>query len=103
MATAVVSGRVDERIKQEVDRILQREGKTPGDVIKDVWTTIYQTGRLPITQEQEDEFKRKRQGFAELMEFVHTAPASPSWATSLTDKEMNDMIAKDQMERWGYV
>ena len=103
MATTVVSGRVDADIKREVDRIIERAGKTPGDVIRDVWVTIYRTGEVPTTQEQEEEFREKRRRFQEFMEFVHSAPPAPEWLVNLTDSEMNEMIAEDQMRKWGYV
>ena len=103
MATVVVSGRVDEGVKRGVDRILERAGKTPADVIKDVWANIYATGELPTTQQQIDEFQEKRRRFQDFIEFVRSAPPTPEWAINLTDKEMNDMIAEEQMRKWGYV
>ena len=103
MTTAVVSGRVDEHIKREVDRIIEREGSTPGDVIRSVWVNIYETGKLPTTRDQEEVFREKRRRFKEFIEFVQAAPPAPEWVKDLTDKEMNDMIAEDQMRRLGYV
>ena len=103
MATAVVSGRVDAEVKREVDRILLRKGTTSGEIIRGVWSHIYQTGELPVTEEQEEAFRRKRQNFKEFMEFVDSLPPAPDWFATMTDKEMNDMIAEAQMEKWGYV
>ena len=103
MATVVVSGRVDEKVKLKVDRILERAGKTPAEVIKDMWVSISITGELPTTQQQIDEFEEKRRKYHEFIEFVHSAPPIPEWAVNLTDKEMNEMIAEDQMRKWGYV
>ena len=60
MATIVVSGRVDENVKRKVDRIIEREGTTVGDVIRDVWINISLTGKLPVTQAQEEELREKR-------------------------------------------
>lgn len=99
MATVVVSGRVEESTKSRVDAVLARAGKTSGEVIKDVWATIAQTGKLPITQEQEDEFKRKRERFAEFLKLVESAPPSPSWFIGLTDQEMRSMIVEDTLEK----
>lgn len=100
MATAVVSGRVDERVKREVDRIIERAGKTPGDVVRDVWTAIYQTGELPQVPEEQSEIDKKQARFQDFMDFVHSAPPTPDWAVNLTDAEMNDMIAEGQLARW---
>ena len=103
MSTVVVSGRVDEEVKLKVDRILKRAGKTPAEVIKEMWINISLTGELPATQQQIDEFEEKRRKFHEFIEFVQSAPPIPEWAVNLTDKEMNEMIAEDQMRKWGYV
>lgn len=103
MTTTVVSGRVDEEIKRRVDRIIEREGRTTGDVIRDVWITIYETGKLPDAHESEAVFKEKRRRFQEFLKWRDSQPPSPDWLINLTDQEMNDMIAQDQMERWGYV
>lgn len=102
MATVVVSGRVDEEVKRGVDRILERAGKTPADVIKDVWANIYATGELPTTQQQIDEFQEKRRRFQDFIEFVDSMPPAPAWFATMTDEQMNDMIAEEQMRKWGY-
>ena len=103
MATVVVSGRVDEEVKLKVDRVLERAGKTPAEVIKDMWVNISITGKLPTTQQQIDEFKEKRRKFHEFIELVESLPPAPEWFATMTDREMNDMIAEDQMRKWGYV
>lgn len=99
MKTVVVSGRVSEKVKRDVDRVLAREGTTPADVIRDVWTHISITGELPVTQQQEDEFRAKRERFKEFLEFVESAPPAPEWLINLTDEEMNNMIADDMIAR----
>ena len=102
MATAVVSGRVDEHVKREVDRIIERAGKTPGDVVRDVWITIFQTGELPKTQEEIDQRQEQSRRFQDFMSFVSAQPPAPEWALKLTDAEMNDMIAEGQLARWAH-
>ena len=99
MKTVVVSGRVNEQVKLDVDRVLAREGKTPADVIRDVWMNISITGELPTVQEQEDEFRARRERFKEFLEFVESAPPAPDWFINLTDEEMNAMIADDMIAR----
>ncbi len=97
MKTVVVSGRVSEQIKHDVDRVLAREGTTSADVIRDVWMHISITGELPVTQQQEDEFRAKRERFKEFLEFVESAPPAPEWFINLTDEEMNNMIADNMI------
>lgn len=98
MATAVVSGRVSEEVKREVDRILERAGKTPGDVIRDVWVTIYQTGKLPTSPEQEEELLEKRRRFKEFVAFIDGLPPAPRWLSSMSDEELRDMMVDDMIE-----
>ena len=103
MASVVVSGRVDKEVKRGVDRILERAGKTPAEVIKEVWVNIYVTDELPTTQQQEEEFQEKRRRYQDFIEFVSGLPPVPDWFATMTDQQMNDMIAEDQMRKWGYV
>ncbi len=95
MKTVVVSGRVNEEVKRSVDRVLMREGKTAADVIHDVWLHISITGNLPSLQQQEDEYREKRENFKSFLEFVDSASPGPDWLVNLTDDEMNNMIADD--------
>ena len=99
MATSVVSGRVNTRTKERVDAILARAGKTPGDVIKDVWANIAQTGELPATQRREDEFEHRRQAFSAFREFVRSAPQAPDWFIHLTDEETGDVVAEELLAK----
>ena len=47
MATAVVSGRVDEKVRQRADAYIRAAGSTPAEVIKVVWENIARTGEVP--------------------------------------------------------
>lgn len=98
MATVVVSGRVDEEIKRKADAIIARAGKTPADVIRDVWANIVITGELPTTQQQEDEFLEKRRRFKAFMELVDSLPPAPAWFANMTDDELRDMMVEDMLE-----
>lgn len=99
MATMVVSGRVDEDVKRRVDQVLEREGKTQGDVIRDVWVTISQTGRLPDTVTEEKIFKEKRRRFQEFLAFLESTPPAPDWFGTMTDEQMRDMIVEDMLAK----
>ena len=47
MATAIVSGRVDEGVKRAADVHLRRRRLTASDVIAGVWSHIAETGDVP--------------------------------------------------------
>ena len=93
MGTVVVSGRVDEQVKREVDRILEREGTTAAEVIKQMWVTISVTGEVPRTEEQERRFREQRERFKRFVDFTRELPPASEWLINLTDEEMRDMIA----------
>lgn len=99
MATAVVSGRVNEDVKRRVDEVLRREGKTTNDVIRDVWVTISETGKLPNIASQEELFHKKRQRFKDFIEFVGSLPPAPSWFSGMTDEDMRTMMVDDMLEQ----
>ena len=73
--------------------------KTPGDVIKDVWANIAQTGELPATQSREDEFEHRRQAFSAFREFVRSAPQAPDWFVHLTDEETGDVVTEELLAK----
>ena len=93
MGTVVVSGRVDEQVKREVDRILEREGTTAAEVIKQMWVTISVTGEVPRTEAQERRVREQRERFKRFVDFTRELPPAPEWLINLTDEEMRDMIA----------
>lgn len=47
MATTVIPGRVDERVKARDDVFIRAAGLSAGDVIRAVWEHIAQTGEVP--------------------------------------------------------
>lgn len=90
MATAVISGRVDERIKKRADAYLRAAGLQVGDVIRQVWEHIARTGEIPVdggyeTAAEDDPFE----GF---MRFRADLPEA-TWLKTMTKEEMRDMIA----------
>lgn len=90
MATAVISGRVDERIKERADAYLRAAGLQAGDVIRQVWEHIARTGEIPIDG--------KREATVEEDPFEKLAALRISFGSSeelkhLTDEQMRDIIA----------
>ncbi len=89
MATSVVSGRVDEKVRQRADAYIRAAGSTPAEVIKVVWENIARTGEVPEvapTEEPRDVWER-------FMEFRETLLEAEPWLVNLTKEQMRDMIA----------
>ena len=89
MATSVVSGRVDEKIRQRADAYIRAAGSTPAEVIKVVWESIARTGEVPEVVPVEE----PRGAWERFMEFRESLPKAEPWLVSLTKEQMRDMIA----------
>ena len=88
MATAVVSGRVDERVRQRADAYIRAAGSTPAEVIKVVWERIAQTGEVP-----EEEPVTVAQEPMERLAELRALFGKSDWLVNLTKEEMRDVIA----------
>ena len=88
MATAVVSGRVDEKVRQRADAYIRAAGSTPAEVIKVMWENIARTGEVPtegpttVVQEPMERLSELRASFGK-----------SDWLVNLTKEEMRDVIA----------
>ena len=89
MATAVVSGRVDEKIRQRADAYIRAAGSTPAEVIKVVWESIARTGEVPVESPAEE----SNGAWERFMEFRESLPKAEPWLVNLTKEQMRDMIA----------
>ncbi|HIZ18319.1 MAG TPA: type II toxin-antitoxin system RelB/DinJ family antitoxin [Candidatus Olsenella stercoravium] len=88
MATAVVSGRVDEKVRQRADAYIRAAGFTPAEVIKVVWENIARTGEVP-----EETPAVATQGPMERLAELRESFGEADWLVNLTKEEMRDMIA----------
>ena len=91
MPTAVVSGRVDLDTKRRADMYIQQAGSTPAEVIKVVWEQIAHTGEVPISEQEREIRKQRKEAAEEFIAFVRKLPACPSIAT-MTDEEIDQLI-----------
>lgn len=91
MDTVVISGRVDKQTRDRCNRIIKSAGFTVNDVIKSVWTTIAQTGKVPeslITPQKQEPIDT----FWEFEEFVKSIPPAPDELANMTESEMKDFL-----------
>lgn len=90
MATAVVSGRVDEAVKRRVDRTIRDLGLTVNDVISSAWGYIDVHGDVPWLLEVETvdmKAYRKRRALRGLESLYDTVPTGTPLA-NLTDEDL---------------
>lgn len=92
MATAILSGRVEESVKAKAAVHLRDAGVTAGDVIRTVWEAIAATGEVPrqISDAGKDS---QRAAFEKLMLLRDELPPVPELA-SMDKQQMRDMIAE---------
>ena len=88
MATSVVSGRVDEKVRRRADAYIRAAGSTPAEVIKVVWESIARTGEVP-----EEVPVAAAQGPMERLAELRESFGEADWLVNLTKEEVRDMIA----------
>lgn len=93
MATAVVSGRVDEKTKERADAYIRAAGSTPGDVIRIVWEQIAATGVVPETPAEHEETKRRLEALRAITRLREGMPQH-TFLDTMTDEEMKELIAE---------
>lgn len=92
MATAVVSGRVDEQVKSRAEAFIRAAGLSTGDVIRIVWERIAQTGQIPDAGDAAERLEASRDPLERLGE-LRASFGSCEDLVSLDDDQMRDMIA----------
>lgn len=89
MATAVVSGRVDEGVRRRADAYIRAAGSTPAEVIKVVWENIARTGEVPEGLRPEP---GERDPLGDLAE-LRASFASSEWLVGLTKEGLREAVA----------
>ena len=92
MATAVISGRVDERVKARAEVFIRAAGLSAGDVIRMVWEHIAQTGEVPDAQDMAEGVSVAKDPLTRLGELRADFGASDE-LVNLNDSQMREMIA----------
>lgn len=92
METAVISGRVDKQIRDRGNRIIKAAGLTVNDVIKSVWVTIVQAGKIPENLIATSNKQVSADTFREFEEFVKSIPPAPSKFAQMTEAEFKDFL-----------
>lgn len=94
METAVVSGRVDQAVKERADRIIRASGFTVADVIKATWSSIAKTGELPealIAPTGKSELSNQ---FSRFVQFVEKLPSAPDEFADMSDAQMKSLLGE---------
>lgn len=92
METVVVSGRVEQTIKERADRVIRASGFTVADVIKATWSSIAKTGELPESLVAPAGKSETSDQFARFAQFVDTLPPAPEAFASMSDTQMKEFL-----------
>lgn len=87
VATAVISGRVDESVKQRADVIIRDAGETVASVINMVWETIVETGELPPAITRKDKADEAKT-FEAFISWLDTLPEENPEYSDFSDDEI---------------
>lgn len=94
MATAIVSGRVDERIKERADAVIATAGSSSGEVIRRVWTNIAYTGELPTDPDEERRNVNRHEQWESFMRW-RSSHAKGLGLAAVTDEDIYEIVASD--------
>ena len=95
MPTAVVSGRVDETVRQRADVALRKAGLKPSDVIQAIWASMAQTGEVPEIAMPASAATKQPGALEALARFSSSLPpANPKYA-GWSDKDLIALKAHD--------
>ena len=95
MATAVVSGRVDEAVRQKADNVMRKNGLKPSDVIQNVWNAMAETGEVPEVACPPRNKGEKRSAMDRLESLAENLPpVNPAYA-DLSDEEILAQRVRD--------
>lgn len=99
MATAIVSGRVDEAVKERAGAYIHAAGLTVGDVINRLWEYIAATGAIPELASKADTGIDQLENFFSLCDSISPLPGTEYLAT-MSSSEMKDLIAEHLEEKY---
>lgn len=88
MATAVVSGRVDEAVRQRADIAMRKAGVTPTDVIQNVWQAMARTGEVPDIARANTAPRNAAPSLDRLEHFLNSLPPVNQAYAAMTDEEI---------------
>ena len=93
MSTATVSASVDAKTKIIANAYIRQAGQTPNEVIRGLWESIAETGKVPQFQESNNRREDERQAaFTQAQRIVQAIPRGTALAT------MSDADLRKELE-----
>ena len=98
MATAIISGRVDESVKERASVAIHAAGLTFADVVKTVMENIAKTGEIPTPVQ--DQTVSDYDPFEAFIAFCDSLPPADPFLVNMTDEQMRDLITEMLEEKY---
>lgn len=95
MATAVVSGRVDEAVKHRAEVVMRKAGLSPTEIIQNVWNSMALTGEVPVEARAAGNSLAKRSALERLDVFLESLPPVNGAFAGMADDELLALKALD--------
>ena len=95
MATAVVSGRVSEAIRQRAEIAMRKAGLKPTDVIQSVWAAMAETGEVPEIARKRTAAPAEHDALDKLNQFLNTLPPANPEYSGWSDEDILRLKARD--------
>ncbi|MBR2836072.1 MAG: type II toxin-antitoxin system RelB/DinJ family antitoxin [Coriobacteriales bacterium] len=92
MATVIVSGRIEETVKQKAAQYIEALGLTAADVIKNVWNTIALTGEVPLSPEQNTMQVKQAKLLDEFESFTDSLPQCSQEFVNMSEEDMRKLL-----------
>ena len=93
MSTATVSASVDAKTKIIANAYIRQAGQTPNEVIRGLWESIAETGKVPQFRESDNRREDERQAaFTQAQRIVQAIPRGTALAT------MSDADLRKELE-----
>lgn len=92
MSTATVSASVDSRTKALANEYIRKSGKTPNQLIKDLWERIARTGEVPdYGASDHDDAANRVQIFDDMTRRLNRTVVKQEFSV-MSDGELEEMI-----------
>lgn len=98
MATAIISGRVEESVKERASAYIHAAGFTFADIVKTVIENIAKTGEIPTSVQ--DQTVSDGDPFEAFISFCDSLPTSNAFPVDMTDEQMRATITEMLEEKY---
>lgn len=93
MPSVVVSGRVDQRVREQAGAVIRAAGLTANDVIRRVWESIARTGEVPEDPAAICAQNEKKDAL-DTLKSLRSAFGATERLLTMTDEQMREEIAE---------